>query len=355
MSEFAQRLIRWHKRHGRHDLPWQNTTDAYRVWLSEIMLQQTQVATVLPYYARFLERFPTLADLAAAPVEAVMPLWSGLGYYARARNLHKCAQRVMQDHGGQFPRSPEALAQLPGIGRSTANSIATFCFGARAPILDGNVKRVFCRQFGVEGFPGTRAVETRLWELAESLMPDIDGGVYNQAQMDLGALLCTRSKPRCKDCPVAETCVARASDRVNDLPARKPKAKSPERLATLLLIVDAQGRVLLETRPPAGIWGGLESLPELPAEQDVHQWLQQRLGVHARSQGTQSAVSQRLTFTHVFSHFRLQITPLLCRIDSTCVVSEPAWRWLDRAAAQAAALPAPVRRILDEYFAEEAS
>jgi len=197
LSDFSRRLIRWHKLHGRHDLPWQNTTDAYRVWLSEIMLQQTQVATVLPYYARFLERFPTLKDLAAAPVSEVMALWSGLGYYARARNLHACARAVVNEYGGQFPTDAEALRALPGIGRSTANSIATFCFAARAPILDGNVKRVLTRAFGIEGFPGEAAVEKQLWSLAERLMPAEHGDIYNQAQMDLGATLCTRSKPRC--------------------------------------------------------------------------------------------------------------------------------------------------------------
>jgi A/G-specific adenine glycosylase len=184
---FSARLIRWHKRHGRHDLPWQNTTDPYPVWLSEIMLQQTQVATVVPYYRRFLDRFPLLADLAAAPVEEVMALWSGLGYYARARNLHAAARTVMTAHGGRFPENPQVIAELPGIGHSTANSIATFCFGAHEPILDGNVKRVLCRAYGIEGFPGSGAVEKRLWALARELMPSRQGAIYNQAQMDLGA------------------------------------------------------------------------------------------------------------------------------------------------------------------------
>ena len=254
VSDFASRLIRWHKRHGRHDLPWQNTTDPYRVWLSEIMLQQTQVATVIPYYRRFLERFPQLADLAAAPVDEVMALWSGLGYYARARNLHAAARAVIAEHGGVFPRDPAAIAQLPGIGRSTANSIATFCFGAHAPILDGNVKRVLCRAFGIEGFPGSGAVEKRLWALAEELMPARQGAIYNQAQMDLGATLCTRSRPRCEDCPLAGLCVARSTGRTTELPEAKPRRAIPQRHATLLVLLDGK-RVLLETRPPSGIWG----------------------------------------------------------------------------------------------------
>jgi A/G-specific adenine glycosylase len=248
VSDFAARLVRWHKRHGRHDLPWQNTSDPYRVWLSEIMLQQTQVATVIPYYARFLARFGTLAELAAAPVAEVMALWSGLGYYARARNLHACAQAVMREHGGRFPRGPEAIAQLPGIGRSTANSIATICFGAQAPILDGNVKRVLCRAFGIEGFPGAGAVEKRLWALAAELMPARHGATYNQAQMDLGATVCTRSKPRCEACPLADICVARVT-RPHRRPARTEAA--PHDSATRGHAAGAAGRRPRPARNPA--------------------------------------------------------------------------------------------------------
>ena len=278
VNDFSSRLIRWHKRHGRHDLPWQNTTDPYRVWLSEIMLQQTQVATVIPYYLRFLERFPLLANLAAAPVADVMALWSGLGYYARARNLHACAKALMREHGGRFPRDPVVIAQLPGIGRSTANSIATFCFGARAPILDGNVKRVLCRAFGVEGFPGSGAVEKHLWALAEELMPTRHGAIYNQAQMDLGAAVCERGKPRCDACPLNDICVARATGRASELPTAKPRRTIPQRHATLLVLRDGNC-VLLETRPPAGIWGGLLSLPELPEGADAREWAGQRFAL----------------------------------------------------------------------------
>ena len=345
MSDFAARLVRWHKRHGRHDLPWQNTSDPYRVWLSEIMLQQTQVATVIPYYARFLARFGTLAELAAAPVAEVMALWSGLGYYARARNLHACAQAVMREHGGRFPRGPEAIAQLPGIGRSTANSIATICFGAQAPILDGNVKRVLCRAFGIEGFPGAGAVEKRLWALAAELMPARHGATYNQAQMDLGATVCTRSKPRCEKCPLADICVARDTERIADLPEPKPRRTIPQREATLLVLQDGD-RVLLETRPPAGIWGGLLSRPELPAGTDAREWVAQRFACRV------VAVPPAPTsFDHAFSHFRLRITPLLLRVTPGHAAMEPGLRWLDLAATAGAALPTPVRRILGQIQA----
>jgi A/G-specific adenine glycosylase len=341
VKDFSQRLIRWHKRHGRHDMPWQNTTDPYRVWLSEIMLQQTQVATVIPYYLRFLERFPQLADLAAAPVEEVMGLWSGLGYYARARNLHAAARAVMAQHGGKFPRDPAVIAQLPGIGRSTANSIATFCFGAHAPILDGNVKRVLCRAFGIEGFPGSGAVEKQLWTLATELMPARQGAIHNQAQMDLGAMVCTRGKPRCEACPLDDICVARATGRTAELPQAKPRREIPLRHATLLVLLN-DNRVLLETRPPAGIWGGLLSLPELPAGADAQEWAERRFACSV------IAVSPAPTFIHVFSHFRLQIEPRRLQVTTGPAAMEPGWQWLDLAAIESAALPVPIRRILED-------
>jgi len=341
LSDFSARLIRWHQRHGRHDLPWQHTTDPYRVWLSEIMLQQTQVATVMPYYRRFLERLPRLADLAAAPLGEVMALWSGLGYYARARNLHAAARAVVGAHGGVFPRDPDLIAKLPGIGRSTANSIATFCFGARAPILDGNAKRVLCRAFGIDGHPGESAVEKRLWALAEDLMPSRRGAIYNQAQMDLGAMVCTRAKPRCDSCPLAEPCVARTTGRVADLPMRKPGRAMPQRRATLMVVLDGD-RVLLETRPPTGIWGGLLSLPELPPGADPREWVEHRFDCQA------DAVIPAPPVSHAFSHFRLQIVPLMLRVTPRPVAMEPGWQWLALGATGSAALPSPVRRILDE-------
>ena len=341
MSDFSAHLIRWHRRHGRHDMPWQNTTDPYRVWLSEIMLQQTQVATVIPYYRRFLERFPQLDELAAAPVAEVMALWSGLGYYARARNLHACANVIMTQHGGSFPRDPASIAQLPGIGRSTANSIATICFGDHAPIMDGNVKRVLCRSFGIEGFPGSSAVDKRLWALAGELMPARAASIYNQAQMDLGATVCTRTRPRCEACPLSDLCVAFSSGRTAELPEPRPRKAIPQRQATLLVLLD-DNRVLLETRPPAGIWGGLLSLPELPADANAKEWAERRFACRV------IAVSPASTLDHAFSHFRLRITPLLLRVTPGHAAMEPGLQWLGLADVAGAALPAPIRRILEE-------
>ena len=336
---FSSRLVAWHKRHGRHDLPWQNTRDPYRVWLAEIMLQQTRVMTVIPYYRRFLQSFPRLADLAAAPVEEVMTLWSGLGYYARARNLHAAARAVMGEHRGVFPRDAAVIAQLPGIGRSTANAIATFCFDAHAPILDGNVKRVLCRVFGIEGFPGSGAVEKRLWALAEELMPGRHGASHNQAQMDLGAMVCTRGKPRCEACPFNDACAARATGRIDQLPTRKPRHVIPQRHATLLLLLDGD-RVLLEARPPAGIWGGLLSLPELPENADAREWAERHFACRV------SGIEPAPTLMHAFSHFRLRIAPLLLRVTPNHAAMEQSLQWLPLAEIGSMALPAPIRRIL---------
>ena len=322
-------------------MPWQNTRDPYRVWLSEIMLQQTQVSTVTPYYEKFLARFPTLAALAAAPTEAVMGLWSGLGYYARARNLHACAQIVMREHGGEFPREAEAIAQLPGIGRSTASSIAAFCFGARTPILDGNVKRVMTRHFGIDGFPGQPAVERRLWALAESLTPLRDVDIYNQAQMDLGSLICTRTKPDCEGCPVNASCVAKKEGRIAELPAKKPRRTTPEREVTLLMLV-RDGSVLLELRPPSGIWGGLLSLPELPVAADATHHAQSALGCRVIKW------QQLPLLTHTFTHFRLHISTLCAEVKSVSGAAlENTQRWLLLDNLEDAPLPAPIRTLLN--------
>ncbi len=339
MSDFAQRLIDWQRRHGRRDLPWQENADPYRVWISEIMLQQTQVSAVIPYYARFLARFPALADLAAAPLDAVMALWSGLGYYARARNLHACACRVVAEHGGVFPRTPEVLARLPGIGRSTANAIAAFCFEARVPILDGNVKRLLCRHRGIDGFPGAAAVESRLWRDAEALLPGSDVATYIQAQMDMGATVCTRARPRCAVCPVAGDCVALRDGRATGLPAPRPRKTLPERDACVLVLL-ADGCVLLEERPPAGLWGGLLSLPELPADREVADYCATRLGARV------DAVSPAPTFIHGFTHFRLRIRPLICAATPLARSAETGLRWAARAELGALPLPAPIRKLL---------
>jgi len=333
-TPFTEQLIAWQKVAGRHDLPWQRTRDPYRIWLSEVMLQQTQVSTVIPYYARFLDSFPDARALAAAPIEVVIEHWAGLGYYARARNLHRCAQQITTVYAGNFPNSPELLAELPGIGRSTAAAIAAFAFGRRAAILDGNVKRVLCRHFGVDGFPGSTAINRSLWTLAESLLPDNDIEVYTQGLMDLGATLCTRSRPRCTDCPVAGGCIARRDGRQAELPTAKPKAKVPERSATFVLFTDGQ-RLLFERRPPAGLWGGLLVPPEgEPAAVAV------RLGLQV------GEMRNLPPLKHAFTHFRLTLEPVLCRVSHQAVVAERGFEWVELGRAADAGVPTPIRKLI---------
>lgn len=340
MSEFADRLIAWQATHGRSALPWQRTRDPYRVWLSEIMLQQTQVATVLGYYARFLDRFPTVADLAAADLSDVMPLWAGLGYYARARNLHACAVAVVRDHGGVFPREAQALAQLPGIGRSTGAAIAAFCFDQRAAILDGNVKRVLARHFAVDGDPAQAAVERCLWSLAESLLPADASQMpaYTQAVMDLGATRCTRAQPRCGECPVASTCIARRDGRIDELPTPRLRKTAPLRQAQMLVLL--QGKmVLLQQRPPTGLWGGLLALPQFDDEAQLRAGLVALTGAACEP----SALPPR---RHAFTHFTLEFTPRLARLDRLPALHDAALRWVPLAAIESQALPAPMKRLL---------
>ena len=351
---FSATVIAWQKQHGRHALPWQNTRDAYLIWLSEIMLQQTQVAAVLAYYARFLARFPTLRSLAEAPVEDVMAQWSGLGYYTRARNLHKCAQRVVNEYDGVFPSDPALLADLPGIGRSTAAAISAFSSGTRAAIMDGNVKRVFARVFGIDAYPGEKKVEQAMWRRAEALLPETGIESYTQGLMDLGATLCTRSSPDCGRCPLQPRCVAYATGRTKDLPVRKPKKTSPEKHAVMLVIVD-NGQVLLQQRPGAGIWGGLLSLPELDghvlidAEDDeiprvIDQPALQRAVAPFGEIETQELL---LPIVHVFTHYKLHIVP--CRITLSHrhqMAAEAGYVWLDGDKVADAPLPAPVKKLL---------
>ncbi len=345
---FSHALVAWQKRHGRHQLPWQQTRDAYRIWLSEIMLQQTQVATVIPYYARFLERFPDVRTLAAASVGDVMALWAGLGYYTRARNLHRCAQAVVERHGGDFPSEVELLAELPGIGPSTAAAIAAFAYGARAAILDGNVKRVFCRVFGIEGFPGQSHVEKALWQRAAALLPDQDIEAYTQGLMDLGATLCTRSRPDCEACPMQARCVAYATGRTAELPVRKPKKAVPEK-STVMLVVLHKGEVLLEQRPPQGIWGGLLSLPELSrlGEESLSPEIGE-IALALAAFGEVQAVEPLPTFTHAFTHYRLQVLPLKVTLGKrTAGAAQAACAWHSLATMAEAALPSPVRKLIN--------
>jgi A/G-specific adenine glycosylase len=343
---FAARVIAWQRRHGRRDLPWQGTRDAYRIWLSEIMLQQTQVATVLPYYLRFVDEFPTVAALATAPLSRVLELWSGLGYYRRAHHLHSAARIVVERHGGRFPGDAATLEALPGIGRSTAAAIAAFTSGERGAILDGNVRRVLARHRGIEGWPGAPTVGTALWRVAEELLPVDRGDArasivdYTQGLMDLGATLCTRARPRCDACPVGADCVARRDGRTATLPSPRPRKPLPRR-EIMLLLLERDGKVLLERRPPVGIWAGLWSLPEAPLGTDVASWLAGRF--HA------TACAQRPLppLTHAFTHFSLTMHPVrvaLARWPEGAGM--PGIEWFARDRALAAALASPIRRLL---------
>ena len=346
-SSFSDAVIHWQKQYGRHALPWQNSRDAYRVWLSEIMLQQTQVAAVIPYYQRFLQSFPDVFSLAQASSEQVMAHWSGLGYYTRARNLHACAKRIVAEYAGVFPCQPELLADLPGIGRSTAAAIAAFSYGVRAAILDGNVKRVFTRVFGISGYPSAKAVEDDLWLRAQALLPSDGIGAYTQGLMDLGATLCTRSRPECGRCPLQERCVAMASDRIADFPAKKPKKTIPVKTIAMLLVQDNQ-QVWLEKRPDSGIWGGLLSLPELPLQTDM---VQMNLQIRQTLQhlGEVAGVLPLEKINHVFSHFKLEITPYhICLRTRHAAVSENTHVWYPIDQFADAALPAPVKKLLSQ-------
>ncbi len=344
---FAHAVIAWQRRHGRHNLPWQGSADPYRVWLSEVMLQQTQVSAVIPYYTRFLERFPDVLALADAPQSEVMALWSGLGYYSRARNLHRCAQIVRDLHGGKFPASAAALAELPGIGRSTAAAIAAFSFGERAAILDGNVKRVLCRVFGIEGWPGQRAIEEDLWRRAEALLPEDGMQAYTQGLMDLGASLCTRGQPRCEACPLASRCVAHATGRSRELPTPRPKKITPHKTAHMLLLTH-EGEVLLEQRGPSGIWGGLLSLPELALAEPTPEQVRQLASAH----GPVGELRPLPAVTHVFTHFTLHFTPWLVQLERRAeLCGETALQWTAMTALRQAALPAPVKKLLTGLFA----
>jgi A/G-specific adenine glycosylase len=339
-SSFAARVVAWQRVHGRHDLPWQNTRDPYRIWLSEIMLQQTQVTAVIPYYERFLAAFPDVAALARAPVDAVLAQWSGLGYYRRAHHLHAAAQAVVARHGGAFPSEVEALAALPGIGRSTAAAIATFAFGAHAPILDGNVKRVLARHAGIEGWPGLPRVEARLWQCADERQPPRDGDAYTQGLMDLGATVCTRSAPCCAECPVAADCVARREERTAKLPSPRPRKALPQR-AVRVLLIERSGEILLEKRPAQGIWGGLWSLPECALDDDA------RVVVHARFGATVQLLDALPPIAHGFTHFALTLHPQRMTAAAWPQRAEaPGMLWLAPADVPHAALPAPIKKLL---------
>ena len=347
-ASFSQRLLHWFDAHGRHDLPWQEPRTPYRVWLAEIMLQQTQVAAVIPYFQRFVARFPDLAALAAAAADDVLQHWAGLGYYARARNLQRAAQLIVSQHGGEFPRDIEALTALPGIGRSTAGAILAQAYGQRHAILDGNVKRVLARHGAIAGWPGEPRVSKQLWALSESLLPRQRLTDYTQAIMDLGATLCTARKPACARCPVSADCQAFLSGRVGEFPSSRPKRERPLRHARLLLIENAAGELLFERRPPAGIWGGLWCLPLLEGEaaggEDPIAWVQQRHGLRAQALATLPSLS------HGFTHFELELSPLRLRAApaGAALGERSELRWINIAADELPGLPAPVSKLLHQ-------
>ena len=339
-QSFNSAVLDWFDTHGRHDLPWQQNITPYRVWVSEIMLQQTQVSTVMGYYDRFMTALPTVADLANAPEDEVLHLWTGLGYYTRARNLHKTAKRVMEQHGGEFPRDVEQLAELPGIGRSTAGAIASMSMDIRAPILDGNVKRVLARYLACDGYPGEPKVAKQLWDAAERFTPQERVNHYTQAMMDLGATLCTRSKPSCLLCPLREGCRAHFLGRETDFPVSKPRKALPQKRTLMPILANREGDILLYRRPSTGLWGGLWSFPELEdlaALDPLAQRHALRLGERRKLPG----------LTHTFSHFQLAIEPWLVRVeDATPAVAEADWLWYNLATPPRLGLAAPVKKLL---------
>ena len=341
-TEFQRRILQYYQQYGRKHLPWQQNKTHYRVWVSEVMLQQTQVTTVIPYYLSFMERFPDLAALATANQDDVLAQWTGLGYYSRARNLHKCAQQVHFELNGKWPSNVEALEQLPGIGRSTAGAIHSLVTGQPATILDGNVKRVLCRFYAIEGWPGKPKVHKALWELADKLTPAQQVDHYNQAMMDLGATLCTRSKPQCDGCPVQSGCAAFAAGTQKNYPTSKPKTNKPERSA-IFIVAQYKQQILLEKRPEQGIWGGLWSLPQ--AEMDTSDdALASCLGMPLPPVTIQPLPA----FRHTFSHFHLYIHPrkLVLSKKPRGVMDSDRWQWQDRSQLDALGMPGPIIQLL---------
>jgi len=344
--DFAARLLAWFDVSGRHDLPWQHPRTPYRVWLSEIMLQQTQVKTAAPYFERFVDALPTLRDLAAAPLDDVLALWSGLGYYARARNLHAAAKQCVDLHGGDLPRDLDALTALPGVGRSTAAAIASQAWNDRHAILDGNVKRVMTRYHGIEGYPGLPAIERKLWALvdahvASDQLPDTRLADYTQAQMDLGATLCTRADPACVLCPLQDDCIARREGRIAELPTPKPGKTPPQKYAHVLWAEDAQGRILMLRRPPTGIWASLWTLPQADDADAARGWFDEHLC------GDYTGAQALPPIDHAFSHYKLQLQPLRVRAEPRARIGDnDDLRWVAREELTSLGIPAPIRKLL---------
>jgi len=343
---FAPALLAWYGTEGRKDLPWQYERTPYRVWVSEIMLQQTQVGTARGYFERFMRRFPDVQSLAAAKLDEVLHLWSGLGYYARARNLHRAARIIVRDHGGAFPGTLEAAMALPGVGRSTAGAILALSRCERHPILDGNVKRVLARYFGVEGYPGEPAVGKRLWALSDICTPHNRVDEYTQAVMDLGATVCTRARPACLLCPVNAHCAVRETNRQDRLPAPRPRTRRPRRETWLVVARRGPRKVLLERRPPSGVWGGLWGLPEFPTRAHAEQWCREGLAAAASPQRGEP-------LRHAFSHFELEMHPLLVRCIGKAeeLRDDDRFRWYDPAHPSKVGLPRPIALLIERATA----
>ena len=341
-SDFATRLLDWFDQHGRHDLPWQHPRTAYRVWISEIMLQQTQVSTVIPYFERFMQAFPDIMALANASNDAVLHQWTGLGYYARARNLHRAAQILRDDFAGTFPTEFDKVLALPGIGRSTAGAILAQAYELCFPILDGNVKRVLTRLHAIAGWPGEKRVEQQLWDLASAYTPPLRIADYTQAIMDLGATVCTRNNPDCLHCPFNNDCVAHQHATVNAYPTPKPKKTIPVRETCMLLLSDARQHILLEKRPPAGIWGGLWSFPECAPDENIADWCKNHLQLHIEHAEALSPLR------HTFSHFHLDITPILVRATPVGIMDSEKYIWYNTHQPDPRGLPAPVKTLLEQ-------
>lgn len=346
VKNFAPRVLAWFDEHGRKTLPWQENKTPYRVWISEIMLQQTQVTTVIPYYHKFMASFPSVEALAQAEQDEVLAHWSGLGYYARARNMHKAAKMLVDEFDSEFPQSVEGVCELPGIGRSTAAAILSISRGVQAAILDGNVKRVLSRFHAVPTWPGEKKTENAMWELAESYMPSERCGDYTQAMMDLGATLCTRSKPQCLLCPLESDCEGRQTLDPTQFPIRKPKkAAKPEKSIQLLVLMNQQEQLLLEKRPQTGIWGGLWSLPELASDESIVLHIEQRFSTQV------SSVIPLSSFRHTFSHYHLDISPSQIQMAAANWIMEgDKYQWFSQQEALALGLPAPVRSILEKII-----
>ncbi len=348
-NTFSEAILSWYDKFGRKTLPWQLNKTPYKVWLSEIMLQQTQVATVIPYFERFLARFPTVQDLASAEQDEVLHLWTGLGYYARARNLHKAAQVIVTEHNGEFPTDIEQVIALPGIGHSTAGAVLSLSLNQHHPILDGNVKRTLARCYAVEGWPGKKPVESALWEIAEQNTPTRGVERYNQAMMDMGAMICTRSKPKCELCPIADLCEAKAQQRQMDFPGKKPKKTLPEKQAWFAIFQCGE-EVWLEQRPPVGIWGGLWCFPQND-HQDLDTIIEQRLGTSAQQI---RSTEQLNAFRHTFSHYHLDIVPIKITLSTTPNVIHESCKgqWYNLNQPPKVGLAAPVQQILESLHYE---